>query len=347
MPPLACALALLVASAPTGAPAAVPPLRFGLYPGGSVGGTVETHHAPAVTRHRVRSAIRRLRGSRRSFVLRAYVSYSGSPRMRVATRDLRRTLADARATGCQVEVVVRYRPSVLGAGPAGFADAVRRVIEAHGRDRRLVGVQVTNEPDVLGAPGAADGAYPGVREALASGLAAAQAARAAIGRPRLRIGFNVAHASHGTNDPSFWQVVAALPRPIDFVGIDVYPGTWPPPARPPSRADAYRQVFEAVAQLRTMASASGIDPRTPIQISENGYPTGPGRPRSAQERVLRASVAAARDARRRYGVRDFRYFDLYDAGTGSGRMEDGYGLLDSRLRPKPAFATFRRLVAAR
>jgi hypothetical protein len=62
--------------------------------------------------------------------------------------------------------------------------------------------------------------------------------------------------------------------------------------------------------------------------------------------VLSATVRTVQRVRATYGVTDLRWFSLRDANTGSGQLENGYGLLRSDLSPKAAYWTYRRLVAA-
>jgi hypothetical protein len=44
-------------------------------------------------------------------------------------------------------------------------------------------------------------------------------------------------------------------------------------------------------------------------------------------------------------VTDYRWFDLRDADSASSSFEDQYGLMTDDYAPKPAFATYRSLVA--
>ena len=62
-------------------------------------------------------------------------------------------------------------------------------------------------------------------------------------------------------------------------------------------------------------------------------------------RVLRAVAKAVSDARRTYGVTDFRWFDLRDADSSSSSFESRYGLVRDDYAPKPAFRSYRRIIA--
>jgi hypothetical protein len=64
-----------------------------------------------------------------------------------------------------------------------------------------------------------------------------------------------------------------------------------------------------------------------------------------QQTVLRAAVRAASAARAKYGVTDYRWFDLRDADTADPSFESHYGLTRDDYSPKPAFFTYRDLIA--
>jgi hypothetical protein len=92
-------------------------------------------------------------------------------------------------------------------------------------------------------------------------------------------------------------------------------------------------------------SAAGIPGTVPLHISENGYPTGPGRTDAMQTAALRSAVRALDSVCARFRVTDYRWFDLRDADSTGSSFEDHYGLLHADYRPKPAFAVYRRIVA--
>jgi hypothetical protein len=330
--------------------AAAGALRFGVYPGGSVGGTQGIKAAPRVDTARRLELLRELRAGRPDFVLHEYAGFQGEESLERAIVHVEHVLEDARATGSQVEVVLRYQPRSrdrVRAVPA-YAEFVRQMVRRFGAHPDVVGFQITNEPNVRHAPDAADGDFPGARSALVQGVLAATAERAGIGRPGLRLGFNVAHGAGG---PRWWRALRREGGPdfrhtVDYVGLDVYPGTWPVPARrPPSSRKVRRVVRRALAGLRRDMRRAGLERRVAIHVSEAGYPTGPGRDEAAQERVLRAMVEAVVKTQRRFGVTDFRWFDLRDADSAAGDFQARYGLLRDDLTPKPAFRALRALVA--
>ena len=96
----------------------------------------------------------------------------------------------------------------------------------------------------------------------------------------------------------------------------------------------------------TYLPLAGIPGRVPLQVSETGYPTGPGRADATQVTVMKAAVDAVYHARGTYNVTGFRWFDLRDADSASSSFESQYGLMRDDYSPKPAFGVYRTLVAA-
>lgn len=127
--------------------------------------------------------------------------------------------------------------------------------------------------------------------------------------------------------------------------MDVYPGTWGPPidvTRLGSlTATAVRNALGSL-RLHHMPLAR-LARRVAMHISENGYPTGPGRTPAMQTTAMRAAISAIRAAGRRYNVTDYRWFNLRDANSASGSFQDRYGLLYDDYTPKPASETLPRV----
>ena len=57
-------------------------------------------------------------------------------------------------------------------------------------------------------------------------------------------------------------------------------------------------------------------------------------------------VRAVDAIRVRYGVTDYRWFDLRDSSTADPSIESQYGITRDDYSPKPAFAVYRDLIAA-
>jgi hypothetical protein len=232
----------------------------------------------------------------------------------------------------------------------GFAAFVADAVRTLGPDPRFVSLQVTNEANVPGAADASDGSYADVEDALVAGVLAAHAEIVDTGFDHVKLGFNWAYTL-AASQRAFWRYLrthggAALAASLDWVGLDVYPGTWGP--RVGTRdlaAGTRRTVVKALRLLRRHMSAAGIPGTVPLHISENGYPTGPGRTDAMQTAALRSAVRALDSVCARFRVTDYRWFDLRDADSTGSSFEDHYGLLHADYRPKPAFAVYRRIVA--
>jgi hypothetical protein len=296
------------------------------------------------------AAVKQLQGAR-SFVVHLYGEYSGT---NPGGADA--LLGDATwwsDHGVEVEAVLRYRPASPSAG-AGYAGWVAAVAARLAAVRHVVAIQIGNEGNATGSAAASDGAYPGVTGAIATALPAARAAVLTAGRPDVAIGFNwAAGANPCALDPYF----AALERAggqgfvgaVGWVGVDVYPGTWSAPtATPDPSPDAIAaSMTSALGCLRgRQMPSAGLPATVPITVAETGYPTDAARSEASQTVVLRAIVGAIRAVAATDGVTDLRWFGLRDANTGSGQLENGYGLLRDDYSSKPAFATYQELVAA-
>ncbi|MSW51251.1 MAG: hypothetical protein F2817_10250 [Actinobacteria bacterium] len=326
------------------------PLRFGIYPWGAVGAIDRVDGAAPDDPARAMAAVKELQGDR-PFVVHLYGDYTG---VDLGAAD--RLLSDARwwsEHGVGVEAVLRYRPAAALLG-AGFAPWVRAVSGRLAALPGTVAVQVGNEANNTASAAAADGAYPGAVPAIARAVPAASDAVRAAGRSDVGVGLNWAADGSPCTTSGFWGALRAtggraFTDAVDWVGVDVYPGTWSAPARTvvPSSAAVAATVTDTLRCLRTKhLPAAGLGASTTITVAETGYPTAPGRTEATQESVLRAIVAAVDGVRATYGVTDLRWFSMRDANTRSGQLENGYGLLRDDYSRKPAFAAFRGLVAA-
>ena len=168
------------------------------------------------------------------------------------------------------------------------------------------------------------------------------------GHERLEIGFNYAWLFRGQADADFWTALGrdggrALRRSTDWIGVDLYPGTYAPPrAAIKNYGDS---LLEGIAQVRECyMPVAGFGPRVPLRIEETGWPTGPGRPNEVQRNVLRQFVTTAVKYRGTYGLTDFRWFGLRDNNSSGPDYQSYFGLLDDQYGPKPAFGEYRRLV---
>lgn len=328
-------------------PAPGPAIRFGIGPrlAGEVGSSQTTPLIPVdiVARD---AALRKLAG-RKSFTVRLNRLFmadgrDGIDRFRHMARHYGRL-------GLRVELQVRYHPDEADNGDIGaWVRYVREVVRAFGPIRAVTGLQITNEVNLKISPNTSDGFYEKSVNALVQGVKAAKSETKRSGYERLEIGFNYAWRFGDENDAGFWEALdreggRALRRATDWVGLDIYPGTFVPgQAVIADYGDAF---LEGLAQMRECyLPKAGFGPATPLRIEETGWPTGTGRSETDQREILRRMVRTAVAYRGIYGITDFRWFGLRDNNTAAPGIQSHFGLLRDDYTPKPAFGEYRRLV---
>src|SRR5439155_9077819 len=228
---------------------------------------------------------------------------------------------------------LRYHPTQDEEGDiAAWTAFVRGVVDRFGPNRRVVGIQVTNEVNLPFSPDSSDGAYTGGQEALVQGVIAAKDEARKKGFGQLTIGFNWAYRSTPQEDDAFWAYLRDHGGPrfvdaLDWIGLDAYPGTFFPPAEAPGRERD--GMVNAMSSLRCFAARAGIPESKPIHIEENGFPTSssPARSEQRQVDVMKTLVHAADDFRGTYNVSDYRWFNLRDGDSTSPNFQVRYGLL--------------------
>jgi hypothetical protein len=326
------------------------PLVFGIYPGGAAGTVGRSGRSIADDMTAQLNALSELRVPGRPFVLHLYASYSG-PGSPSAAMQADSQINAYTAAGFQTELVLAYRPA--DRDPAvdvpGFVAFVHDAVASFGSNRDFLGVQVTNEANIRNAPNAADGYYPEALDALVRGVVAAKATARVRGFHQVTVGFNWANAA-GPTEASFWRRLAgggaAFRSALDWIGLDIYPGTWGPRASGSNLGAATaRTVVDALSTLHRFLVLARIPGDIALHIAENGYPTGPGRTPAMQQTAMRAAIDTVNAHRAVDHITDYRWFDLRDADSSSSSFQDQYGLMSDRYAPKPAFATYRNLIA--
>ena len=293
-------------------------------------------------------AAQSLRGGTRPFVVHLYDSFTERGDRGSLPQWLASQIAAYTGDGFKVELVLTYRPKRPGGDVAGFAGFVRARVRQTGAN--LGYLQVTNEANVTGAPDAADGAYRGARAALVRGVIAARDEARRRGLPHLRIGFNWAYQL-GRSERAFFASLwrrggKRFASAVDWVGLDYYPGTWGPPLGSRDLGSGVRAAtVSAIRMLREDLLPRARLTAADLQVSESGYPTGPGRTGAMQEEALRAIVRAVAEAAAEYRITGYRWFDLRDADSASSSFESQYGLMRDDYSPKPAFSAYRDLIA--
>jgi hypothetical protein len=328
-------------------------LVFGIYPGGAAG-TVGPSGPTWPEDPQLRlAALERLRVPGRPFVLRLYVSYTGTSGP-TAEEQVGQEVQQYSRAGFQTELVLCYRPADGGSAGdvGGFAEFVRNAVESLGGTPGFTSVQVTNEANVGGSPNTSDGYYADVNDALIAGVIAAKNQLRADVSGRVEVGFSWAYATDA-GERTFWSHLRSqggrrFVDALDWVGLDVYPGTWGPRIGSGGLAAATRTFIDgALGRLRSVyLPLGGIPSTVPLRVAETGFPTGAQRSDEMQVIVLRASVAAVYEARKKYNVTGYRWFDLRDADSSGASFESQYGLMRDDYAPKPAFGVYRELIAS-
>lgn len=333
-----------------------PPLQFGIYPGGPAGSVAGKPNAAPEDRSARADALDTLRGPNGTLAVHVYTAFTGDPAADESTAQwMDGEIAAYTRSGLLVELVVRYKPEHAEAAVSvpAFASYLRETVQRYGPNPGFTSLQVTNEANLPGAPDASDGAYAGAVDALVQGVIAAKDQTRRSGHPQVRIGFNWASDARADEGAGFWAQLARrggreFADAVDWVGLDAYPGTFFPaltlsPALPVLAANAMQQ---ALRTLRTChMPAAGLGASVPIHVSENGFPTGPGRSDADQAQALEAMVRAVDASRSVYNVSDYNWFDLRDSRSDDANMESQYGLLRDDYAAKPAFARYRSLIA--
>ncbi|MGF1427316.1 hypothetical protein [Kitasatospora sp. LaBMicrA B282] len=317
-----------------------PAFPFGIYPGALLGsdtGYVQPVRPDEPTA--IGAALQRLQGPAEPLLVRAYRSFPAGVLPDTPAEPLRLLGGERR-----LDLVLCYRePAPHPDAPLDrWLDHIRAAVGELGP--HLAAVQVCEEPNVDLPP--VDGSIPGVRRALVQGVVAAKEAATSAGLD-LAVGFNAAPSF----DPAdtFWRELGELAdaeprfrRSLDYVGVDFFPDVFRP--IPPGQLAA--AVTGVLTHLRTSSLAqAGIGPDVPLRICEHGWPTGPGRSEQRQAEVLAEVVRTVIGLRTEPNLGGYSCFALRDANSaGEGRF-DRFGLLHDDYTPKPAFDTYRQLIA--
>jgi hypothetical protein len=306
------------------------PIDFGIYPGGlsiAADGPVEDPQ-------RIAAALDDLHGDR-PFLVRGYLHYSdAAPGMPQAPPEPERYATGRR----RLDLVLCFREP--GDDLTGWLGFVRERIRRHAPV--LAKVQITEEPDNAGPGG--DGEFPAVRRALIEGVLAARDEVARLGVDVL-VGCNSTLAF----DPgqAFWTGLGRaggdeFRDALDYVGLDFFPDVFRPVP-----AESFAATVAGVLRhfRRESLGAGGVGASVPMHVTEHGWPTGAGRLPERQAEVLETVVRTVTAAAGELNIDTYEHFALRDADS---RIDDpmfGFGLMTSDYRPKPAYQTYRRLIA--
>jgi hypothetical protein len=324
-------------------PGEVPGLTFGIYPGGATG--VDTGGGmiigPPDDPARIRAALEQLQGGDRPFIVRGYEHFIGAGGPLNATpADPEQYIGEGR--GLDLGLCFRDPAGDLD----GWLDYIRTTVRERGS--RLATLQITEEPNNPNPAAGGDGAFPNVLQALVQGVIAAKDEAQRRGYA-IQVGFNATPSFNPAE--GFWPSLAALVTPafldaLDYVGLDFFPDVFRPLAPDGEPGDLCSSVAAVLRGYREVNLAiGGIPPAVPIHIGENGWPTGANWPEARQAAVLEMVVRTIYEHRAACNTTHYTYFDLRDADSANPDRFHHFGQLRDDYTPKPAFATYRRLIA--
>jgi hypothetical protein len=317
-----------------------PRLTFGIYPGmtGQELPQANVHRGPVPDDpERTEQALGLLQPARRPFLVRSYVVYTGSGRATNLTpAEPIRYARDGR----RLDFVACYRSE-----DGDLADWVRFVRDEVRRyGPHLDAFQVTEEPNNPHSDAGGDGSSPNVRQALVEGVVAAKDEARRNGF-EFEVGFAATPSFNPTDD--FWADLASRSTPafsesLDYVGLDFYPDVFRPvpEGQLPAAVEGVLTHFRQVNLV-----AAGIGAAVPVRVTENGWPTGPGRSADRQAEVLETVVRVVDRQRTKLNITHYEFFLLRDGDSGRPEMGSQFGLLRHDYAVKPAFEVYRRLIA--
>jgi hypothetical protein len=315
----------------------LPPLIFGIYPGGSTGHGTVTPDDPL----RIHEALDQLQGGGSPLLVRGYLLYAGplSP-VKAGLLETPQAVEQYVRNGRALDLVLCFRQPHL----AGWLEFIRDTIHHYGP--LLSTVQITEEANVT-TVAAVDGCIPLVREALVQGVMAAKEAIQRAGLD-IQVGFNAAPSFDPADD--FWPAIVALGGPsfleaLDYVGFDFFPDVFRP-LPDASEAPLRAAVVGILAHFRTVSLAAAHIPQTcPIHITEHGWPTGPNRSFERQAEVVEQVVRTIHEHREPFNITHYEHHTLRDANSSDPHLLSQLGLLRDDYQPKPAFERYRHLIA--
>jgi hypothetical protein len=313
-------------------------LVFGVFPLGMAGGPGGLAVGPPDDFEAIGRAITELQGDSNPLLPRMYVVWTGPE----STATVNAQVAQLAGIGVPLDLALCYRDP--GGDVPAWAAFVQGVVTRHGRE--LAAVQVTGEPNLTFAGAAADGSFPGARDALVQGVLAGAAAKRETSATAA-IGFAVVPDI----DPAasgFWTEVresggAQFAAAVDYAGIDIYPDVFGPRISPDQLSAVVERLLRDFRE-RDLATA-GIDPSVPIHICENGWPTGPDRPDEQQAIVLERIIRTVHALREDLNITHWELFTLRDADSSKDDLFHQFGVLRDDYSRKPAFYTLRGLIA--
>jgi hypothetical protein len=312
-------------------------LRFGIY----LGGVSEAHHEMATGKPDVPEEINRtldlLQGDKH-FLVRTYLGFTGTEEdAELVAMPSMPDLARYTWRGRKLDLVLSNWDRCRNIPQ--WTEFIENVICRYGP---YIGcLQICEEPNLYDYPG--DGRFG---HAVDNILAGVKVARQAIKRQALTafVGFNVVPCSDP--DDVFWRELArrmdnSFINSLDYVGLNFYPDV-----AVPLVGSITKEVAAVLTEFREgTLKAARIPASVPVHICENGWPTGPHRYYTRQAEFIDQSVRTVQELRGKLNITHYELFSLRDADTANPDLNHQFGILRDDYSPKPAFETYRRLIA--
>jgi hypothetical protein len=163
------------------------------------------------------------------------------------------------------------------------------------------------------------------------------------------VGFNAVPSFNPADD--FWPTIGALGQQpfidaLDYVGLDCFPDVFRP-IRPDNFLENLRNAITfLLTNFRQVNLVAGKIPESvPIHMTENGWPTGEGRTPEKQASVLETIIRAVHAQRTAFNVTHYELFALRDGNSANPDLFHQFGILRDDYTQKPAFETYRNLIA--
>ncbi len=305
---------------------------FGIYPGSRVG--IDIAESKPDNPIRIQQALHELQGDRSSFLVRCYIHYKGKGDAGNTTPE---RFAQYAVDGRKLDLVICHQTDEEPLD--GWLACISHAIDAY--SEILGHLQIAEEVSVKDLP--LDGYYGNSLNAMISGVITAKNEIARRGLD-IKVGIN---ATPSFGPDIFWEEVGdSAPKEffdsLDYIGLDFFPDVFR--SLPIEKLE--QMAGSVLEEFRRNASNAGVSPDIPLFITENGWPTGRGRPPEVQADVLARVLHAALVRKDELNIGGYEYFSLRDLASGrpDWTIMHGFGLMDDDYLPKPAFGLYRDLI---
>lgn len=286
-------------------------------------------------------ALDELQAAAADFLVRTYASYEYFPDDETYTlgdhqlRDSLRYLANGR----KIDLVLSFQnendPELIG-----WKNMIKKAIKDFGP--HIAKIQVTEEANASLAP--VDGHYEGAIEALVEGVVFA---KKEVNDQKLNIAIGFNAAPDMDPDQLFWKKIAELAsddfyRSLDYIGLDCFPDVFQPIDQSKMEESLYQLL--KMFKLKNLKTA-GIPDTIPLHITENGWPTNAKRSEKKQSEVLECVIRTIHRHRKEFNITHYEHFGLRDANSQEEDIMNRFGIMRDDYSPKPAFYSYKKLIA--